>query len=166
MKTLSFYAFIFLLSVEFAQAVYYFPVMPDPMASHFGFYGEANGWMSKNGFFVFEALLFLIMILSFLIMPRVFEKYQVKAGINMPNKDYWLAPERADYFYSYFRKSFGWFGVATMVLLISVMQMTFAANLQPNPVLDNTKFLIVFGGYMAFVIVWLILFNRKFRRTQ
>ncbi len=80
MKTLSFYSFIFLLSVAFAQAIYYFPVMPDPMASHFGFNGEANGWMSKNGFFVFEALLFLIMILSFLIMPRAFEKYKVNAG--------------------------------------------------------------------------------------
>jgi hypothetical protein len=46
------------------------------------------------------------------------------------------------------------------------LQMTFDANLQANPVLDNTKFLIVFGDYIAFVIVWLILFNRKFRRTQ
>jgi hypothetical protein len=46
------------------------------------------------------------------------------------------------------------------------LQMPFDANLQANPVLDNTKFLIVFGDYIAFVIVWLILFNRKFRRTQ
>ncbi len=166
MKTFSFYAFIFLLGVAFAQAVYYFPVMPDPMVSHFGFYGQANGFMSKNGFFIFEAGLFLLMILSFIVMPWAFEKYKVRAGINMPNKDYWLAPERIEYFYSYFRESFGWFGVATLVLLVGTMQMTFAANLQANPVLDNRKFWILFGGYLLFTAIRGAGFYRKFSKID
>lgn len=166
MKTLSFYVIVFLIGVALAQSVYYFPVMPDPMASHFGFNGEANGWMSKNGFFIFEAFLYLIMILSFIVMPRTFEKYNVKAGINVPNKDYWLAPERRDYFYSYFRESFGWFGVATLVLLVGTMQLTFAANLQANPVLDERKFWILFIGYLLFTTIWTIGFYRKFSKIE
>ncbi|MGI8669265.1 MAG: DUF1648 domain-containing protein [Aridibacter sp.] len=166
MRTLSFYAFIFLLGVAFAQAVYYFPVMPDPMTSHFGFYGQADGWMSKNGFFIFEAGLFLLMILSFIVMPWAFEKYRVRAGINMPNKDYWLAPERIEYFYSHFRESFCWFGVVTLVLLVGTMQMTFAANLQANPVLDMRKFLVLLGGYLLFTAIWTISFYRKFNKVE
>ncbi len=166
MKTLSFYAFIFLLGVALAQAIYYFPVMPDPMVSHFGFNGEANSYMSKNGFFAFEAILFLVMTGSFLVMPWAFEKYKVKAGINLPNKDYWLAPARADYFYAYFRESFAWFGVATLILLIGVMQMTFAANMQANPVLDNVEFLILFIGYLLFTAIWTISFCRKFGKIE
>lgn len=166
MKTLSFYAFIFLMGIALAQAIYYFPVMPDPMASHFDFNGEANGYMSKSGFFVFEAGLFLMMTVSFLIMPWAFEKYKVKAGINLPNKDYWLAPARADYFYAYFRQSFCRFGIVTLLLLIGVMQMTFAANMQANPVLDNGKFLVLFIGYLLFTAIWTIGFYRKFGNVK
>lgn len=166
MKLLPFYIFIFLLATAISQAVFYYPVMPDPMASHFGTGGAANGWMSKDGFFIFEAALFLLMILSFIVMPWYFEKNKVRAGINMPNKEYWLAPERIDYFYKYFRVSFLWFGVATLILLVGTMQLTFEANLQANPVLNNTKFLIIFVGYMTFVIVWMILFYQKFGKTE
>lgn len=166
MKLIPFYIFVFIIATAISQAVFYYPVLPDPLATHFGSGGQANGWMSKDGFFVVEAVLFLIMIFSFIVMPWLFEKNKVSAGINVPNKEYWLAPERIDYFYKYFRVSFLWFGVATLILLAGVMQLTFEANLQPVPVLNNTKFIILFGGYMTFVIIWMISFYRKFGKTE
>lgn len=166
MKIFPFYIYIFFIGVAVSQAIYYYPMMPDPMATHFGFGGKANGWMSKDGFFVFETVIFLITSLSFIVMPWLFQKFKVRKSINLPNRDYWLAPERIDAFYEYFRESFGWFGVATLTLLIGVLQLTFTANLQADPVLDNNIFLIIFIGYLLFVTIWLITFIRKFGKVE
>ncbi len=165
MKKLPFYIYIFLLGIAISQAIYYYPMMPDPMASHFGGSGSANGWMSKSGFYIFEFVMLLVTILSFIVIPWFFQKFKVRKSINLPNRDYWLAPERIDSFYEYFREWFGWFGVATLTLLIGVLQLTFKANLQPDPVLDNKIFLIIFIGYMLFVIIWLVSFIRKFNKV-
>ncbi len=166
MKTLSFYIFVFLIGVAVAQFAFYYPVMPDPMVSHFGFSGKGDSEMSKNGFFILLGIIFLIMVISFIGMPRFFRKYKVKNSINLPNKDYWLAPERIDIFYDYFEHSFQWFGAATLILLITAIQLTFEANLQPEPVLNLKVFLTVFFGYLAFVIIWMISFYRKFSKTE
>ena len=166
MKSLAIYAFIFILGIAFAQAIYYFSAMPDPMASHFGFGGEANGYLSRNAFFIGEAFVFLIMIFSFILTPWLFEKKKVSNGINLPNKAYWLAPIRIDDFYKYFRTSFAWFGVVTLILLVGSLQLVFEANFLSKPVLNEKIFLALFCGYMGFVIIWIISFYRKFSKVE
>jgi hypothetical protein len=104
--------------------------------------------------------------LIFVGMPRLFRKWKVKKSLNLPNKEYWTAPERIEQFYDYFEHSFQWFGVVTMILIVSVMQLTFEANLRPEPVLDGKGFLIVFCGYLAFFTIWMITFYRKFSKTN
>jgi uncharacterized membrane protein len=164
MKKLPFYAYIFLLGVALSQAVYYYPVMPEWMASHFAGSGKADNWMSKDVFFIVVAVMQIFMIGTFLVMPWTFEKFKIRK-MNLPNRDYWLAPERRDIVYRYFRTSFGWFGVANLILMIGVLQLVFNANLTSNPVLDNRVFLIFLGSYFVFVIIWLITFFRKFNRV-
>ena len=38
-----------LIAAAVVQAAYYFPSMPDPMASHFGPGGRADGFQSRSG---------------------------------------------------------------------------------------------------------------------
>jgi uncharacterized membrane protein len=149
-----------------AQFAFYYGMMPDPMAAHFGFSGEADSWVSRDGFFIFSLAIIFGTILIFLGIPRLFRKLKIKKYLNLPNKEYWTSPERIDFFYDYFEHSFQWFGVANIVLMVCVMQLTFEANLRPEPVLDGKGFLIVFSGYMAFVIIWVILFFLKFRKAD
>ena len=74
------------------MAVYY-PQLPERMATHFGPNGQADGWMSKSAFTAF----FLIMI-TFMtaLMSGIGTLIRVLPPemINLPNKEYWLAPER------------------------------------------------------------------------
>lgn len=166
MKIIPVYVFIFLLGIVFAQAAFYFPVMPETMASHFGFGGVANGRSSKSIFFMIEAFILLISVLSFIVMPWTFEKFKVRKSLNLPNKDYWTEPERIGLFYKYFRESFAWFGSVTLILLIGTLQLVFEANFKSPPVLNEKIFLIIFGGYLTFVIIWMISFYRKFSKTE
>ena len=44
-----------ILSVIFiGQLVYFYPQFPATIASHFNASGQANNWMSKSSFYIFE----------------------------------------------------------------------------------------------------------------
>ncbi len=165
MKKLPLYFFVFLLGIAFAQAIYYYPMMPDPMASHFAGSGEADNFATKTGFFLLHAGIMLFTVGIFLLMPWMFQKFRVKR-MNLPNREYWLTPERIALVYRYFRESFAWFGVVQLIFLIGVIQLVFEANLNPPPILNNQIFLILIIGYFVFVIIWLIAFYRKFKKVN
>lgn len=165
MKKLPFYIYVFLLGVVISQAVYYYPVMPDWMASHFEGSGRADNFASKEAFFTLKAIIILFTFGIFIVMPWCFQKFRLKK-MNLPNSDYWLAPERIDEVYSYFRASFCWFGVVNLSFIIGVMQLVFSANLKPNPVLNNNIFFVLLGSYFVFTIIWLVKFYRKFKKIN
>ncbi len=62
---------IVLLVLSVGLALYYYPQMPDRMATHWNFEGEANGYSSRLlGVFLFP-LTMLIMTVLFFVIPRV-----------------------------------------------------------------------------------------------
>src|SRR3972149_10891183 len=75
------------------QLAAYYPFLPEKVASHFNFAGKADGWWDKEYFAVFWA-----MLLAFLVGTFALTEYLVSKApdsvINLPNKDWWLAPER------------------------------------------------------------------------
>jgi uncharacterized membrane protein len=48
-------SFYGLIAVGVLQSIYYYPRMPEVVASHFDGLGAANGWSSKNGFSAFTS---------------------------------------------------------------------------------------------------------------
>ena len=88
---------VFIVVVVYAAIHFssYYSQLPAVVASHFDAHGTANGWQTKQAFFsVFVAVTLLGAVLVFVlpaliaIVPRQF--------INLPNKDYWLSPERLE----------------------------------------------------------------------
>ena len=69
--------------------------LPERVASHFGANGVANGWMSRDGY-----VWFMVGIVTFvsLTMLAAFGsvRFLPNSLINIPRRDYWLAPERRD----------------------------------------------------------------------
>jgi len=68
-------------------------IMPPQMAAHFNIQGDPDRFVSKAQFFWFQIQTMLIVILVslpfqvlFLVLPT--------SMVNIPNRDYWLAPER------------------------------------------------------------------------
>ena len=156
-------AFVALIAVMMVQAVWYYPQLPDPMASHFDGAGHANGWASKMAFFLIMLGTVGAMALLFLALPKSFRRMPT-SWVSLPNRDYWLSDERREETIGRIEREMGWFGVATLVLLIIIQQMTINANLGSADALSYTPWWVM-GGYLLFTAVWTIRFVMYFTRT-
>ena len=93
--------FFAIILAAFAQCEHDFPLLPDRLASHFGASGMPNGWMIKTQFFITYALVLLpALFIEFWLHRKVSKTPEAK--FNLPNKEYWLAPERRTETFTYF----------------------------------------------------------------
>lgn len=151
---------IFLIFVFISHCVFYYPNLPNLMATHFNGAGEADGWMSKPNFFLFEVGILLLIVLQFTFMPWIIGKFPTGL-INMPNKEFWFAEERRASTLGIIGHFFEWLSILLVALFIGINQLTFRANLTREP-LSSMSFVIV-GAFFGFVIVWTISFYRRFK---
>jgi hypothetical protein len=84
--------------------------------------------------------------------------------INLPNREYWLAPERRAETFAFMDRQLFWFGMATLALLGIIFQLVIQANLSPKPYLPSSLMVASLGIYGAFTAVWLIRFLLRFRK--
>lgn len=150
----------FLIGFFIAQTTWYYPNLPEKIASHFNAFGEPDGWMSKSNFLIFEAIVLLFIIAEFTLLPRLIEK-SPNSMLNLPNKDYWLADERREQTFSVIRTYFEWFAVALFALFIGINQLVYRANLTSEN-LSSQSWLII-GAFLVFTILWMIKFVRQFK---
>ena len=153
--------FIILLGLMMGQAVYYYPRLPDIMASHFGVAGNVNGWMPKGIFFVFEFVTEGILAFLFLVFPGFIIRLPAER-INLPNKVYWLDPVRKSATGKYIQEAMLWQGNALFFLLLIVFQMVMESNLNHFRRLPIAVLVLVIIGFIVFNILWTIVFIRKF----
>lgn len=151
---------IFLIAVFVSQCLFYYPNLPDPMASHFNGAGAANDSMSKLNFFLVEAGILLLIVLEFTLLPYLIGKMPTVL-INMPNKDFWFADERRAATIEITKHFFEWFSAALLALFIGINQLVFRANLN-NENLSSMSWLVL-GAFLVFVVVWLIKFVKRFK---
>jgi uncharacterized membrane protein len=148
---------LLLVALALLQAAYYAPLLPDPVASHFNSAGQPNDWMSRTAFITFNLGMLVGMAALFLGLPPLVSKIP-NEWINMPRKEYWLAPERRAETLDTMARWMEWLGVATLALLLAITQLTIEANLSGQPLDSAVSTLTV--AYMAFMGVWLVAFLR------
>jgi uncharacterized membrane protein len=153
--------FLAILVAAITQAIYAFPQMPERMASHFAASGAPNGWMTKEQFFVIYAITFLpALFLEFWVGGKISRTSE--ARINLPNKEYWLAPERRSATLAYFQTFFAWYGCALLLLLVFVFGLAMRANLSPKPELPTAPTLTAIAAFVVFNIAAIIAMLRRF----
>lgn len=147
-----------LIIVSAFQAVYYFPKMPGALASHFGGQGVPNGWSSKLVFFSIYCGTLAMLSAIFFSIPLSFKR--VRYGwISLPNKDYWLAPERRNQTEVYLDTQMMRFGLATWIFMLITFELVFRANLMEESRLSSSALwylLICYFLYTAILAVRLI----------
>jgi hypothetical protein len=74
--------------------------------------------------------------------------------VNIPNRDYWLAPERRDETVRRMAVRMAIFGVMLSAFLIFVFQMNFEAATQAQPRLPLSTILPAMSVFFGFVAVW------------
>ena len=150
----------FLIGAFVSQCVYYYPNLPEKMASHFNAAGEPDRWMSKQSYFAVLAGILGLIVLEFTLLPRLIGKMPNRL-INMPNKDYWFAEERRAGTINVIRHFFEWFGAALLALFVGINQLVFRANLGGENLSPESW--LILGAFLIFVVVWLIKFTGRFK---
>lgn len=140
--------------------VYFYPQLPEQIASHFNHLGEPDGWMSKTSFMIFEVVLLAFVLGLFGLISFSFEKIPVSL-MNLPNKDYWLAPERRRETFQILKENLAALQIALLAMLVSINQMAFRANIEQTT-LSSASWLVV-GAFVIFTLVWSYKLNRKFK---
>ena len=150
-----------LIVVQFA---YYYPKLPETIASHFDGAGNPNGCMSKSGFFKTYALIVILIMTACLLLPKLISRIPAQL-INLPNKDYWLAPERREEAFQKIQDFTTEFSDALLVFLITVMQLVFKANLSKKIILSSAMpYLLI--AFFAYTLLWLLRFFRTFKSAR
>jgi serine/threonine-protein kinase len=153
-------AFVLVSLVVVAELAYYLPQLPDRLASHFDFAGTANGWSDQSHFILTFALLIALMGAIFVTLGSLHRVPE--AIISLPNKTYWLAPERRAATFALVRDWLRWFLVLTLALIALIVGLVLRANLAPPPQLSPFAFGLVIG-YVVIAVAMLVTLIRRFR---
>lgn len=155
--------FIFLLVLVVVQSIYHYPQLPERVASHFDANGRPNGWMTRDTFIGFYWGMAGLAALIFLGLPRFLRRAPNKR-INLPRREYWLAPERRAETVAYLGRQLLWMGSATLMFSIGVFHLAIQANLTDAPRLSPAAFPLIVA-YLIFTLLWVVRLVFKFRKT-
>lgn len=158
---LSLWLLVLMFAAAAAHLAYYYPRLPDVVASHFGPGGQPDDWSSKRTYTTVILAITGFLAITFAGMG-VFLRRLPDSLINFPNRDHWLAPSRRDESLAAFVRMLHGFGAATIALLIAMNQLVFDANLRPPARLGAASWLLI-AAYLAFTVLWTIVLYRRFR---
>lgn len=135
--------------------------LPDRVATHFSFSGTPNAWSSNLTNTVFFCAMYLFMNLLFLSIPWLLRKLPASL-INMPNRDYWLAPERREQSVQRMGAYMAAFAVGMNLFMIAVESLTFTANRSLMP-LSPVGLIVISAVFLVLLIIWVVRFVQAFR---
>ena len=159
------YIVLFLFGVAIAQTIYFYPLLPDVVGSHFDATGKVNGNSPKLTYFIIYFVSLAVTSSFTLILPLML-RHLPTSMINLPHREYWLSGDRKEETLSFFNVHMSWVGVATMLLMIAVFHLTFLANLSPTQNLNLPLPLALFGAFFLFMIWWVVTLLRRFPRPS
>jgi uncharacterized membrane protein len=158
------FLYAFLVLVCLLMMAYYYPQMPQRMASDFAADGRANGRQSREAFFVLMLLVTSTSaIVGFLAPRQIATKSNTR--INLPHRDYWLAPERRKETMRFISATMAWFACCILFVLISGAFLALQANLAPNHRFNSETMLTVLGGFLLGLMGLVVRLVRHFQRV-
>ena len=138
-------------------------VLPDKVASHFGARGQADGWMSREGYVQSMGLIgFLtpVFLLGIGLLMRL-----VPAEImNVPRREYWLSPEHRHETAQYMTRQFGWMACLSLALIVAINWLMIEANRTSPPRLSGSVW-VLFVVFLASVAIWIVRLVWHFNRV-
>jgi uncharacterized membrane protein len=156
---------LLLAAAGIVQILHYYPSMPERMASHFDGSGRPNGFQSRDAFFALSAAMMATTVVMFGGLGPLFRRIPSK-WFNLPNRDYWLAPERREATIEHMSSQLEWLGAATLALYLWVIQMVVATNRTSEPWLDSGSMFLVLGLFLAYTTIWIVRFVMRFRKPR
>ncbi len=126
--------------------------LPQLVATHFGFAGDADAWMGRTTYLIFMAGFGLTFPLLLPAVGLALGRLPIRA-IKIPHREVWLAPGRRDATLAYFRRQMAWLGVLELAFVIVMHLLVVEANRHRPPRMTNLVWLsLVF--FLAVLGVW------------
>lgn len=154
-------ALMLVLLLVVLQAGAYYPRLPETVASHFDISGEPNGWSSKGAFLGLSLGIAALLAATFALLPLVLRKLPAEL-INVPNRSYWLAPERRAETVERLRAELLWLGVVAELLVLVLVELVAQANLTAQPRLPPLPWWLI-AAAASVTLLWLARIFWKFR---
>ena len=138
--------------------------LPPVVASHFASGGDANGFMPRSAYI--GLMLFLTMFVPLLLaLVHDSMRFVPPRFFSLPNREYWLAPERAAETFAFFDHHGRYFSALLAIFLCFVHWLVVRANELQPPQLSPTLF---FTGLLLFLVAvafWIGVLVAHFRRA-
>ena len=122
-------------------------------ASHFAGSGTANGFMSRTFYVGFMLLFVVVLPLVLVFVPSVGLNNQ-KAGIRLPNREYWLDPERRAETVEFLRQHMARFGSMLVVFLCYIHWLVVRANTVLPPSMPAPWAIGGIGVFVVCALIW------------
>jgi len=137
------------------QLVRVYPLLPERIAVHFGPEGRPDGWSGRLGFVLLYGAIEAVLVAFAAATSRFADRLPTHLW-NLPNRDYWLAPERRRESVAFVARTVVWIENATLVFLIALAEIVFRANLAHGP--TRLPLPTVWAILVAFVaaLTWLV----------
>jgi uncharacterized membrane protein len=136
--------------------------LPMTVASHFDASGRANAFMSRSGYTRF--VLCLALGLPTMVVAILTTVYSRAADLKLPNRDYWLSPQRINRTRAFLIAHGVWFGSLLVTLVCLVHWLELAANREQPPHLSNQGFAAVMIAFLIATAAWVAALMFAFRR--
>jgi len=136
--------------------------LPDIVAVHFDAAGHANGFAPRAAArefmlaFTLGTPLFVVLVTA--LLPRALPASMV----NIPNRDYWLAPERSRESLAYLGEHGVWFACILLVFLTAVAHLLVEANLTQPPLFPTRLLIAALLMLFAAIGAWALGMFRRF----
>lgn len=140
--------------VTVGLAAYYYPKLPDRLASHFGTNGQPDGWTDKSNFIAIMLSLQVGLAVFMSTLTWLIRKLPASM-VNIPHREYWLHEDRAEETTSWLGQHLNWINAATSVFLTLIFQLTIESNLMEKVQLSSPSFFIILGLYFLVISIFL-----------
>ena len=146
-------------------ALYYYYQLPERVATHFNGSGNADGFGDKGVNLILAAGLHIFLTALFLAIPFLMKVSSVNL-VNLPHREYWLAPERKEETIIRITGKVYRYGAAVNLFFICINYLIFKANQTIPPGLDLTLFLTLMTVFFAYTLYWVLDLYKKFRKPK
>jgi uncharacterized membrane protein len=136
--------------------------LPLTVASHFDAAGRPNGFMSHSGYIRF--VLCAAVGLPVIVVAILTAVYSRATELKLPNREYWLAPQRLDQTRAFLVAHGVWLGSLLVILGCFVHWLELVANRQQPAHLSNQSFVAVLIAFLIATAAWLAVLMFAFRR--
>jgi Protein of unknown function (DUF1648) len=136
--------------------------LPAVVAVHFNAAGVANGFMTREDCRSFMLIFTLGAPVLVAAVTGLVPRLVPPSMLNIPNREYWLAPERAENSILFLSEQGIWFACILLIFLASVDWMAARANASAPPYFPAARFAWSMAAFACAIALWALRMFRRF----